>query len=254
MVLLLLHLALTHVRNAELLGIIGPLLIAAPSRAAAVPGADRAPSAASGAPRGFAPAPLAAAGLVTIVIALGVLSTAVALDRRGIRPRENVAPAAAVDAARAAGLDGHVLNSIRFGGYLMFAGIPIVDAEGRCGVRARNARRKASLGRRRRWECRRTSDNAETDRVEDVAVEPRRAGGVHGGCRRDILAKGGCRADRARPRSTGRPAAITIVTSPAAASGAGANPLGAPLAAERRPVCAGDRSCARAEPRSAVGR
>jgi hypothetical protein len=123
MLLLLLHLALTHVRNAELLGIIGPLLIAAALAAQLrSPARTGHGSAASGAPRGLSAAPLAAA--VTIVIALGVLSTALALDRRGIRPRGAVAPVAAVDAARAAGLDGHVLNSIRFGGYLMFVGIP----------------------------------------------------------------------------------------------------------------------------------
>jgi hypothetical protein len=123
MLLLLLHLALTHVRNAELLGIIGPLLIAAPLAAQLRgPAAAGHSPVASGAPRGLAAAPLAAA--VTIVIALAVLSTALVLDRRGVRPRADVMPAAAVDAARAAGLDGHVLNSIRFGGYLMFVGIP----------------------------------------------------------------------------------------------------------------------------------
>ena len=127
MLLLLLHLALTHVRNAELLGIIGSLLIAAPLAAQLRGPAPARPSPAasgvpSGAPRGLAAAPLAAA--VTIVIALAVLSTALALDRRGLRPRADVMPVAAVDAARAAGLEGPVLNSIRFGGYLMFVGIP----------------------------------------------------------------------------------------------------------------------------------
>jgi fluoride ion exporter CrcB/FEX len=125
MLLLLLHLALTHVRNKELLGIIGLLLIAAPLSVQLRSGMQAgARSAARGAPSWFAPRPLAAAVVVAVMIALGVVSTAVALDRRGIRPRENVAPVAAVDAARAAELNGPVLNSIRFGGYLSFVGIP----------------------------------------------------------------------------------------------------------------------------------
>jgi hypothetical protein len=117
MILLLLHLALSHVRNMELLGIIAPLLIAVPLAA----------QLGSPAPAGSAPARRPAVvpfATVVIVIALAFLSTALALDRRGLGPRGDVAPVAAVNAARAAGLDGHVLNSIRFGGYLMFVGIP----------------------------------------------------------------------------------------------------------------------------------
>jgi hypothetical protein len=124
MVLLLLYLALTHVRNEELLGIIAPLLVAAPLAALLAPAAPaQAGSAAKGGPRGAAAA-LAAAAALTVVVVLGFFATALALDRRGIRPREDVAPVAAVQAARSAGLTGHVLNSVRFGGYLMFVGIP----------------------------------------------------------------------------------------------------------------------------------
>jgi hypothetical protein len=121
MLLLLLHLALSHVRNTELLGIIGSLLIAAPlstqlgspARATIVP-----------APRVFAPALLAAATVATILTALGFVSTAVALDRLGIQPPDKVAPVAAVEAARDAGVGGPVFNSYGFGGYLIFCGIP----------------------------------------------------------------------------------------------------------------------------------
>ena len=67
---------------------------------------------------------LAAAAALTAAVALGFFATALALDRRGLRPRADVAPAVAIAAARNAGLSGHVLNSIRFGGYLMFVGIP----------------------------------------------------------------------------------------------------------------------------------
>ncbi len=128
MVLLLLYLALTHVRNAELLGIIAPLLVAAPlaaQLASAVPAkaGSAAAAAAAAAPRPTM-AGLAAAAALTAVVALGFFATALALDRRGLRPRADVAPAVAIAAARNAGLSGHVLNSIRFGGYLMFVGIP----------------------------------------------------------------------------------------------------------------------------------
>ena len=89
MLLLPLHLALTHVRNAELLGIIGPLLIAAPLAAQLKgPAPVRTSSAASGAPRGLSAAPLAAA--VTIVIALAVMSTA--LCQVGARLRRPLTP------------------------------------------------------------------------------------------------------------------------------------------------------------------
>src|ERR1700724_2926772 len=39
-------------------------------------------------------------------------------------PRGDVPPVAAVEAAREAGLSGHVFNSVRFGGYLMLVAIP----------------------------------------------------------------------------------------------------------------------------------
>ncbi len=131
LVLLLLYLALTHVRNRELLGIIAPLLIAAPLAQQLAKAPDRAspPPAYAAAPRpaggrrGDAVAIVGAAAL-TAAIACGFFATAWAFDRRGLAPRGDIAPAAAVEAARRAGLDGPVFNSVRFGGYLMFVGIP----------------------------------------------------------------------------------------------------------------------------------
>jgi hypothetical protein len=120
MVLLLFWLALSHVRNEELLGIIAPLLLAAPlarqlggvsAQEYRLPPDRARPSMA---------APIAA----TAAIALGLLATATALDRRGLEPRGDIAPAAALQAAREAGLGGPVFNSVRFGGYLLFVGIP----------------------------------------------------------------------------------------------------------------------------------
>lgn len=123
MVLVLLHLALAHVRNQELLGVIAPLLVAAPLSAQLGEPAARVAAGKIPAHR-IAASPLAAAAIATAVTAIVFLSTALALDRRGIAPRGDVAPVSAVNAARAADLTGAVLNSLRFGGYLMFAGIP----------------------------------------------------------------------------------------------------------------------------------
>jgi hypothetical protein len=111
--LLLLHLALTHVRNQELLGIVAPLLIAAPLAAQL---RDAPPPAQA---RAWGPSALVAAFAV-----LCFLAGASILDRRGLQPPGAVAPAAALAAAREAGLDGPVLNSVRFGGYLMLEGVP----------------------------------------------------------------------------------------------------------------------------------
>jgi hypothetical protein len=120
MVLLLLYLALTHVRNEELLGIIAPLLLAAPLARQLRPPST--PEQGWPVDRGQRSTAMPLAALATI--AAGVLATAAALDRRGLEPRGDVAPAAAVEAAREAGFGGHVFNSIRFGGYLLFVGIP----------------------------------------------------------------------------------------------------------------------------------
>ena len=121
MVLLLLYLALSHVRNEELLGIIAPLLVAAPLARQLEPLAAPQPAVlANNFRRRSMAAPLALAA----VVVLGLMATAAALDRRGVEPPGSVAPAAAVRVARDAGLGGDVLNSVRFGGYLMFVGIP----------------------------------------------------------------------------------------------------------------------------------
>jgi hypothetical protein len=119
-VLLLLWMALVHVRNEELLGIVAPLLLAAPLARQLGPATPAtAPAPKPGGRAAFAVgAALAAAAIV------GFFAGAWALDRRGLMPRPDVAPAAALAAARRAGLDGHVFNSVRFGGYLMLEGVP----------------------------------------------------------------------------------------------------------------------------------
>jgi hypothetical protein len=119
MVLLLLWAALIHVRNKELLGIVAPLLLAAPlakQLGGETPTAEPSPN------RGGRVA-LAAGIAPAVAMIVGFFAGAWALDRRGLAPRADIAPAAALAAARGAGLDGHVFNSARFGGYLMLGGI-----------------------------------------------------------------------------------------------------------------------------------
>jgi len=111
----LVHLSLVHRRHTELLAFIAPILLAEPLRVAigdAVPALPRR-------------LPLRAYTAVAAV-AVAILGTSVAL---GItRDNPNTAPAEALAEARAAGLNGHVLNAYDFGGYLIFSGIePFVD-------------------------------------------------------------------------------------------------------------------------------
>ena len=117
MVLILLYLALTHVRHEELLGFIAPLLVAVPLAKQLGPAMRREPAAAYPSGTRAWPGPRSVLALTT-AIAVGFGATVVALDRRGLQPPEAAAPVAAVNAALAAGLAGNVLNSIRFAGYL----------------------------------------------------------------------------------------------------------------------------------------
>lgn len=124
----LLHLALKHGRNIELIGLLSPLFLAAPFarqwreraesghqlakvdqffRALAKPASHRTVS-----------ATVAGLALITLLV--------VRLDT--LRPDESATPTAAVQAVRKAHLTGPVLNEYGLGGYLIFAGIaPFVD-------------------------------------------------------------------------------------------------------------------------------
>jgi hypothetical protein len=110
MLLLLLWMAVTHVRNEELLGIIGPLLVAGPPACQLRPTPEMAsPRAArhtgAAALTGFALSAVAAVGIA-------LTATAWVLNQRGLAPRADVMPAAAVAAARRAG--STVTSSIPF--------------------------------------------------------------------------------------------------------------------------------------------
>jgi hypothetical protein len=109
----LVAMALSHTRNAELLAVLVPLLLAGPV------GRLMRPSGSSSTP----PARSIA------VLALFIVAATAAASLRGYA-HENaaIAPASALAAARQAGLTGPVFNDYDFGGYLIFEGIaPFVD-------------------------------------------------------------------------------------------------------------------------------
>ena len=114
-VLGLLHFALAQVRNTDLLAVLAPLYLAAPL-ARQIKGQHEEEA---GSARGFA---LAAAAVI-------VAATAFAL-MQPVTPDPRNAPRAAIAAADLHHA-GHVLNDYRFGGYLIFAGIPtFIDGRG----------------------------------------------------------------------------------------------------------------------------
>jgi hypothetical protein len=108
----LIHLALSHVRNAELLGLLGPLLLGQPR--------DDADAAA---------APLLLRGGLVVAMGLaGIAFTAM----RPLAPGAQITPAAALAAIERAKIErsmaGPVFNDYGFGGYLIREGVaPFID-------------------------------------------------------------------------------------------------------------------------------
>jgi hypothetical protein len=105
----LVHLALQQERQGDLLGLVGPLIIAAalgrrfPAKpAAAAPGA----------------------AVVAAILGLGLALAALTLSQPLPRADDAVTPASALAAAERMGLSGPVFNSEQFGGYLIFRGVP----------------------------------------------------------------------------------------------------------------------------------
>jgi hypothetical protein len=113
-VLGLVHMALTHGRNSEVLGLLAPLFVAAPL-------APQLNSREPAAEHGSYLAPSA------LLLALVVAATAIMTQTMTYRPRAAITPAAAVAAVKASGKT-HLLNSYDFGGYLIAHGVkPFID-------------------------------------------------------------------------------------------------------------------------------
>jgi hypothetical protein len=120
----LVYLALKHIRNIELLGLLVPLVVAAPFAAqwrARRVGAAQWSRADAWLLRLAAPA---GAGALAVTAALVTGLTFAGLHANPVRLPFASAPAAALDAARRAGLHGTVLNSYSWGGYLAYSGVP----------------------------------------------------------------------------------------------------------------------------------
>jgi hypothetical protein len=120
----LLHLALKHLRHADLLALLAPLILARPIGeqwlSASVKNSEI--SAIDTWFRRLVP-PASAVGVGVMALLLAVASwTAVRSD--SLRPPAKFAPQSALNALQASGMSGRGLNSYEFGGYLIFSGIP----------------------------------------------------------------------------------------------------------------------------------
>jgi hypothetical protein len=124
MLLLLLTMALRHVRNGELLGLVAPLLIA-PALADCLPKLSSVNTVDRLMTRLARPA-----NTLGIIIAGAIFAAinAITLPGREILPLDAVFPTAAVSEVKAKHIEGPVFNAYQFGGYLIFAGFaPFID-------------------------------------------------------------------------------------------------------------------------------
>lgn len=123
LLLVLVHLALAHVRHADLLGLIGPLVIAA----GVAEGLDRHRAALSNLGLWRAAAalsgPVTGAGLAITLALAGMVAVPLVVAPLA-RVDDAVTPASALAAAGRARVSGPVFNSENFGGYLDFVGVP----------------------------------------------------------------------------------------------------------------------------------
>lgn len=123
LVLILLHLALTHARHADLLGFAGPLAVAGslgPQIIERMGGRTRSGLAVFLA-RLTPPASWPAIGAMVLAC---LIIAAAAMPGPIIRGDDDITPISALDAAERLGLKGPVFNSEAFGGYLIFRGVP----------------------------------------------------------------------------------------------------------------------------------
>jgi hypothetical protein len=116
MLLGVLHLSLSHVRHADLLGMLAPIFLARPL-------AKQFTDLSAGRAAALKPGGLIPAALVSAMVVITVLSA----FRSDVAPPAKITPAGAVHAL--AGVKhGAILNDYNFGGYLDFVGIaPFID-------------------------------------------------------------------------------------------------------------------------------
>lgn len=123
----LIHLALKHARNIEILGLLGPLVIAAPfgaqwrERRAAKPQLEQADRLLLKLSNPAGPGAILLAAAVVLAVQLWMSTRPMAMSPM-------ITPDAAVRAVEKAGVKGPVLNTYDFGGYLIYSGIaPFID-------------------------------------------------------------------------------------------------------------------------------
>jgi hypothetical protein len=132
-VLGLLHLFLKYVRNAELLAMLAPLIVA-PVLARQWPTLRPTAELPAGSPLRQRLAALgrpAGRNAIALCLVLGAVYAGSVIRFAGIRPVDDTMPAAALDFIREANLQGNVLNHYGFGGFLINAGIKtFIDGRG----------------------------------------------------------------------------------------------------------------------------
>ncbi len=123
LLLALTHLALAHVRHADLVAVMAPLVVSSalgPQLAARIRATPSSPLGERVADLASRASASGVALTIAILFAIGLLT----LLRPIERPDGPETPGAALAAAAAMGVSGPVLNSESFGGYLIFRGVP----------------------------------------------------------------------------------------------------------------------------------
>ncbi len=125
----LVHLALKHGRHTGLLGMLAPIIVAQPFGAQWKNNVS-AEGHAAGLDRVFEKLAQPAGRVATLITVIALAIVGVVSSRYiNIQPAASAAPAAALQAARAANVTGPVFNAYEFGGYLIFSGVaPFIDA------------------------------------------------------------------------------------------------------------------------------
>lgn len=123
LVLLFIYLSLKHVRYIEFLGLLVPLFVAKPI-------SDQLGRKGAGQSTHRDAVPVIAQRLsnriyAPLAVGLAVAGSVFIHQLAAIAPPEQIAPSKALAAARQAGVSGNVLNDYAWGGFLIYAGIPV---------------------------------------------------------------------------------------------------------------------------------